>query len=92
MLKQKIDTLILGCTHYPILKKVIGKIAGKKVKLVDSSMAVTKDAKNLLKKKDLTGNNKKAKIKFFASDEAKNFAKLAKIFLKKTIKAKKVVL
>jgi len=92
ILNKKIDTLILGCTHYPLLKKTIKKVVGKKVKLVDSSEAVAIYTKNLLKKKNLLGNNKKRKIKFYASDEAEGFTKLAKIFLKKGIKAKKIVL
>src|SRR5262245_7321568 len=37
MLANRIDTLVLGCTHYPLLKKAIQKVAGKKIALVDSA-------------------------------------------------------
>ena len=91
MLDKKIDTLILGCTHYPLLKNVIGKIAGKKVALIDSSTAVAKYTKNLLEKKNLLGNSRKKRAEFFTSDNTKSFGKLARIFLGKNIKAKRIV-
>jgi len=43
LLKEKIDTLILGCTHYPMLKKVIKKVVGPKIKIVDSAEEVAKE-------------------------------------------------
>ena len=92
VLSKKIDTLILGCTHYPLLKNVIKKVTERKVRLVDSSMAVAKHAKDLLAKKNILGNSKKPRIKFFVSDEPSKFSDLAEIFLKKKVKAKKVVL
>lgn len=49
-LKEKqIDTLILGCTHYPILKDIIGDKIGKRVKLIDSSLAVANKIKTFLR-------------------------------------------
>jgi len=92
MMGKKIDTLILGCTHYPLLKNTIQKTVGKRITLVDSSMAVAKHTRELLKKRELFTNAKKAKSKFFASDNTKSFASLAKVFLKKKIDVKKVVL
>ena len=91
MLDKKIDTLILGCTHYPLLKNVIGKITGKKVTLIDSSTAVAKYTKSLLEKKNLLSNSRKKSAEFFASDNTKSFEKLARIFLGKNIKAKRIV-
>jgi glutamate racemase len=43
LLKQKIDTLILGCTHYPLLKSTIQKICGEQVQLVDSAKGIVED-------------------------------------------------
>jgi glutamate racemase len=48
MKKAGIDTLILGCTHYPLLKKTIGKVMGRKVKLVDSAQSVADGIKSML--------------------------------------------
>ncbi|MEE9499691.1 MAG: glutamate racemase [Candidatus Omnitrophota bacterium] len=91
LLARNIDTLILGCTHYPLLKGAIRKIAGKKVALIDSSIAVAKYTKHLLDNKNLRGNAGKTYAKFFVSDDTGNFIKLAKVFLRKNIKAKRIV-
>ena len=91
LLDEKIDTLILGCTHYPLLKSAIKKIVGKKVTLIDSSTAVAKYTRSLLAKRKLLGSKKKKNARFFASDNTKNFEKLAKIFLKRNVNAGKVV-
>lgn len=53
MLQEGIDTLILGCTHYPLLKKVVQKVMGPAVSLVDSASAVALELEGLLRSKDL---------------------------------------
>ena len=90
VLKKKIDSLILGCTHYPLLKNVIQKTAGSNVALIDSSTAVAKYAKGLLEKKKLLNSSGKRRSRFFVTDDVKNFEKFAKAFLRKNIKAKKI--
>lgn len=45
---KQIDTLILGCTHYPMLGKLIGKRAGKKVNIIDSSVEIAKTLRGQL--------------------------------------------
>ena len=91
--KKKIDTLILGCTHYPVLKTVIAKVM-KDVKLVDSSLAVAKEVEKVLIEKDLCAlrNPAKGKLKCFITDDVEGFNKVAKVFFKETISTKKVVL
>ena len=94
-LKNKnIDTLILGCTHYPILKSVIGKVM-KGVKLVDSSSAVAKEVKDILLKDGIAASpNRKrgGNLQCFVSDDIQQFRKVSKIFLKKDINIKRAVL
>ena len=93
LLKARIDTLILGCTHYPLLKAAIKKIAGKGVRLIDSSSSVARSAGELLKKRQINAPAaRKGSIRFFVSDDGENFGKLGKIFLKRKITAKKAVL
>ena len=86
-LKGKIDTLVLGCTHYPLLKGTIKKVVGP-VNLVDSAYEVAKIARQTLLKNNLASNlPKKGFRKFYVSDEPDNFSRLAQIFLgKKKIK------
>ena len=93
LLSSNVDALILGCTHYPLLKKMIRGVAGKNVTLIDSSFAVANFTKHLLAREGLLNRNGSGgSVKFFVSDDTKNFTDLAKIFLKKNIKVKKVVL
>ena len=92
LLKARIDTLILGCTHYPLLKAAIKKIAGRDVRLIDSSSSVARCSGELLKKRQISAPaGRRGSIRFFVSDDGENFEKMARIFLKKKITAKKVV-
>jgi len=83
---KKIDSLILGCTHYPLLKDVIQKVIGDKVMLVDSAREVAKEAKLVLDSSGLLNRPGRAgKCSFFVSDEPARFMKTAERFLKKKI-------
>ena len=53
MLKQNIDTLVLGCTHYPYLIPQIKKIVGNSIKIIDSGLAVAKQTNSILIKNNL---------------------------------------
>ena len=91
--KNKIDTLILGCTHYPLLKNVLAKVM-KGVKLVDSPSAVVKEMKSVMIGNELVSRRKRVQgnLKCYVSDDPEGFRNIAGIFLKKTIKVSKVVL
>ncbi len=80
-LKEKnIDTLILGCTHYPMLKKAISEIMGKNVVLVDSAQAIAKHIKKYLVLNNNVGNFS-GEIKFFVTDSPENFKEVGEKFL-----------
>jgi len=80
--RAKADALILGCTHYPLLKQVLRKVMGPKVYLVDSAREVAQEARALLVKKGLArAGKRKGKYLFLVSDEPKHFQKLARRFL-----------
>jgi glutamate racemase len=83
MLRHKVDTLILGCTHYPLLKAAIRKIAGPKVALVDSAESCALYVRERLAKlKLLVANRRRAgTIQPFVTDETDRFADVAKRFL-----------
>jgi len=90
--KAGIDTLILGCTHYPLLKGGIQKAMGKEVRLIDSASATAKSVAKLLKDKGLRNiGAKKARYSFFVSDSPEKFQKLGQQFLGKAIKNVKKV-
>ncbi len=85
------DYLVLGCTHYPFLKKAIQKMVGKKVKLLDSGKAIARRVQSLLEINNIENSQKKhgKNLYFTTGDEAK-FSTVASLLLKAKIKAKKV--
>jgi glutamate racemase len=88
-LKGKIDTLIMGCTHYPIIENLIRNEVTKDVILVNPGKCVSKDVKNyLIKNNMLNGQNKNGDIKYFVTDLTERFVKVAEIFLEEKIKGK----
>jgi len=83
MLRHRIDTLILGCTHYPLLKAAIRKIAGPKVSLVDSAESCALYVRERLAKEKLLAMNRRraGTIQPFVTDETERFGDVAKRFL-----------
>lgn len=80
--KAKVDTLILGCTHYPLLKKVIGKVMGKNVQLIDSAEEVAREVKETLRqRKILRTASHKPQYRFLVSDRPQEFQRVASHFL-----------
>jgi len=84
---RQIDTLILGCTHYPILNRIIQEKIGKRVNIIDSSLAVADRVKSFLNNhSEIEGLlSKKGDTRFFVSDITSQFEKTAKHILKKTV-------
>ena len=76
-----IDTLILGCTHYPLLKNAIRKFMGSGVGLVDSADEIAREVKTTLKKAGLTRRNGKGIHSFFVTDAPDRFIKVGRRFL-----------
>lgn len=90
--KAGCDVVILGCTHYPVLKKIIREVVGDNIKLIDSAKEVSKDVKKILSNKGLIRPSKtRGYLKFYVSDAPDKFSKLSKIFLGKIISEVKKV-
>lgn len=86
-----VDTVILGCTHYPLLKPVIQEVLGRNVILIDSAKQVASEIKKILASEDMLNRGKGAKHKFYVSDNPEWFSSLAQRFLgKKITNVKKV--
>jgi glutamate racemase len=86
MKDAKVDTLVLGCTHYPLLTGVISYVMGNDVSLVSSADETAKDLYRILVEKKLLNvknqqKNLSPKYKFVATNDAKSFANLARRFL-----------
>lgn len=78
---KKIDTLVLGCTHYPLLTGVISYVMGNEVTLVSSAEETAKDLYRVLVENDILNTTGKPIHKFVATGESDTFAKLARRFL-----------
>jgi glutamate racemase len=86
MKDAKVDTLVLGCTHYPLLTGVISYVMGNDVSLVSSAEETAKDLYRILVEKKLLNvknqqQNLSPTYKFIATNDAKSFANLARRFL-----------
>ncbi len=84
-----IQALILGCTHYPIIKNQISKIFNFNVEVVDSARMVSVILRDTLEKKNLLNEKSKVKDQFFISDYTPYFEKIARMFFEGEINLKK---
>lgn len=83
---KKIDSLILGCTHYPILHNVIQKVVGKNVKLIDSGTPAARVVEEYLNARGLRNtSNQIGQKEFYVSDVPAKFREIAEKFLGKKI-------
>ncbi len=71
MLKKNIDTLVLGCTHYPFVKSLIEKISGPGVRVIDPAPAVAKQVAKILEEKRLKHDGtKQGEISYYTSGDS----------------------
>jgi glutamate racemase len=84
-----IQALILGCTHYPIIKNQISKIFNFNVEVVDSARLVSMILRDYLDKNNLLNDSGKVNHQFFISDYTTYFEKIARMFFEGEINLKK---
>jgi glutamate racemase len=79
---QPVDTILLGCTHYPLLKEQIAEQLGKGIAIVDSATSCAEKVEEMLHKHQLARTTKsKADYKYYVSDDPKKFQSLGAQFL-----------
>jgi glutamate racemase len=84
-----IEALILGCTHYPIIKNQISRFFNFNVEVVDSSRIVSLVLRDTLEKNNLLNDSGKIRDQFFVSDYTSYFEKIARMFFEGEINLKK---
>lgn len=85
LIEEGIDSLVLGCTHYPLLKRCIGETVGDSIRLVDPAKATAKRVENFLENKELLNETKQMGKRFFyVSDETDKFEFLCQRALKQS--------
>lgn len=77
----RVKALILGCTHYPVLKGVLRRALGKGVKLIDSADETAREVESLIGKAGMKRTGARGKTEFFLSDASDNFPVLARRLL-----------
>ena len=89
--KSSPDTIVLGCTHFPVLARTIRKVVGPAVKLVDSAETTARAVEAALKSGSLEARRQSpGKTKFLATDSAERFARVGGIFFGEPIRPKDV--
>ena len=79
---EQIDTLVLGCTHYPLLKPLLRKLVGSKIALVDSAEAMAEEAVQTLTHMDLLNTQRTGpRYRFYVTDVPLRFQSIGERFL-----------
>lgn len=86
----KIDSLILACTHYPLIRVEVEEFYKKKIEIIDTAGVVADKVKTVLKEENILSKNKKAKHHFYVSDFTKSFEESTRYFFKNKIHLEKV--
>ncbi|WP_461249013.1 glutamate racemase, partial [Treponema sp. R6D11] len=82
---EGVDTLVLGCTHFPLLKKVIRDVLGKNVNLVDAGRGIANVLVRYLAENDAeTDRLSHGDVKYYITDNS-NFSDIAKIFFNSNV-------
>jgi glutamate racemase len=91
LLREHVDTLVLGCTHYPLLKHVIADVLGEDVTLIDSAEETARETASVLNEECLTATvDATASHRFIASDDPLMFLQLGQRFLGDAIESVEV--
>ncbi len=93
--EARIDTLVLGCTHYPLLRETIGQVMGRSVQLVDSAESAASEVRERLEREpELAAGPSPdgAKHRFFVTDVPDPFQKVAERFLGRRIRTEACIL
>jgi len=86
IIQGNVDTIVMGCTHYPLLKGVVGKIMGEGVALIDPACETSKKFKDILADRDIKSSENAASIcRYYVSDDPEKFIRIGDAFLEKNI-------
>jgi glutamate racemase len=84
IIHSRVDTLLLGCTHYPLLKDILSKVMGKDVTIVDSALSTARVVKEIVgPQSDCSGSSN---IVYYLSDSSPRFIELGEHFLGREMK------
>jgi len=90
MLEEGVDTIILGCTHYPLLRKCIEKVVGENVTLIDPAYETALRVEKYLEENGMKGEANEAEHEFFVSDSTDMFDRICSEALNKKYTAQEI--
>lgn len=79
------DTLLLGCTHFPLLLDTLQKVVGENIQIVDSARATAEEVKRELEKRNFCNNGLHSSSRFLTTDNPERFARSGALFLGENI-------
>jgi glutamate racemase len=85
LVSECIDTLVLGCTHYPLLKNALSKVLGEGIQLVDSAESTAVEVASILNDRNIRSNQIHGENSFYVSDIPLKFQEIAQRFLGKAV-------
>lgn len=85
VLAEEVDTLVLGCTHYPLLKPLLQRVAGRRVGLVDSATTTAELAAAALQRRGLAREAGKPSHRFYVTDVPLRFESIGERFLGRSL-------
>jgi len=89
---SRVDTLVLECTHYPILRPVIEETMGADINFIDSGLAVADEVAKLLEERGLMRTNGDSPSQeFYVTDSAARFRRVAELFLGRPLESVETV-
>ena len=90
--ERAVDVLILGCTHYPLLKNTIARVMGNGVTLVDSAEETARETRRMLAERELLrGGDGERNMSFYLTDGSDAFVSVASRFLGRPVEEAEVV-
>jgi glutamate racemase len=92
MRASRVDTLVLGCTHYPILRPLIDQVMGDHIHFIDSGEAVADEVARLLEERGLMRKRSEPRFEqFYVTDAAVRFRRVAELFLGRPLESVETV-
>ncbi len=85
LMDRQIDTLILGCTHFPLLSPILSQVLGEQVTLINSGAATAAACAKELAKRDMLAGDGDGACRFLVSDRPQNFTRIAEMFLGRSV-------
>ena len=79
--RRNVDVVILGCTHYPLLKRVIAEVLGPSISLIESAPGTVRELIGILEREDALRQKGKGSLSVFVSDKSRNFVAIGSRFL-----------